>query len=215
MDPGTAGRAKRLTTGQDAWSARCDESRTPGAAGGSRETDAGNIETAPAVPPNLRHENAVLRRHAGRVRYEPGDRAWFAALAGLIPRKRWIGIFPVTPATLLAWHRKLAGNNTTRASGASPAASRHSAKRRREGRRQPERDHGGVAHEKGQPSRVALKPILTANGRRRPLRPHRERRRTNGYEFMLRAAHMSTIRAWSPSRAAAHKRSVDSLEVHG
>jgi hypothetical protein len=29
----------------------------------------------------LRHENAVLRRHAGRVRYEPADRAWFAALA--------------------------------------------------------------------------------------------------------------------------------------
>jgi putative transposase len=58
----------------------------------------------------LRHENAVLRRHAGRVRYEPGDRARFAALAGLIPRKRWIGIFPVTPATLLAWHRKLAAS---------------------------------------------------------------------------------------------------------
>ena len=27
----------------------------------------------------LRHENAVLRRNAGRVRYEPGDRVWFAA----------------------------------------------------------------------------------------------------------------------------------------
>ena len=27
----------------------------------------------------LRHENAVLRRHAGRVRYELADRAWFAA----------------------------------------------------------------------------------------------------------------------------------------
>ena len=57
----------------------------------------------------LRHENAVLRRHVGRVRYEPGDRVWFAALARLLPRRRWIGIFPVTPATLLAWHRKLAG----------------------------------------------------------------------------------------------------------
>ena len=55
----------------------------------------------------LRHENAVLRRHAGRVRYEPADRAWFAALARFIPRKRWAGVFPVTPVTLLAWHRKL------------------------------------------------------------------------------------------------------------
>ncbi len=56
----------------------------------------------------LRHENAVLRRNAGRVRYEPADRAWFAALASFIPRRQWAGIFPVTPATLLAWHRRLA-----------------------------------------------------------------------------------------------------------
>jgi transposase len=56
----------------------------------------------------LRHENAVLRRHVGRVRYEPADRVWLAALARLIPRTRWSDVFPVTPATLLAWHRKLA-----------------------------------------------------------------------------------------------------------
>jgi len=55
----------------------------------------------------LRHENAVLRRQAGRVRYEPADRAWFAALARLVPRRRWDEVFPVTPATLLAWHRTL------------------------------------------------------------------------------------------------------------
>jgi putative transposase len=57
----------------------------------------------------LRHENAMLRRHAGRVRYEPADWVWFAALARLIPRRSWAEVFPVTPATLLAWHRKLAG----------------------------------------------------------------------------------------------------------
>jgi hypothetical protein len=33
----------------------------------------------------LRHENAVLRWHAGRVRYEPADRVRFTALAQLVP----------------------------------------------------------------------------------------------------------------------------------
>ena len=56
----------------------------------------------------LRHENTVLRRNAGRIGYEPGDRAWFAALTRFIPRRRWAEVFPVTPATLLAWHRRLA-----------------------------------------------------------------------------------------------------------
>ena len=56
----------------------------------------------------LRHENAVLRRQAGRLRYQPGDRLWLAALSRLIPRRRWSEVFAVTPATLLAWHRRLA-----------------------------------------------------------------------------------------------------------
>ena len=56
----------------------------------------------------LRHENAVLRRNAGRIRYDPGDRAWFAVLTRFIPRRHWAQVFPVTPATLLAWHRRLA-----------------------------------------------------------------------------------------------------------
>jgi putative transposase len=55
----------------------------------------------------LRHENAVLRRQAGRIRYEPGDRLWLAALSRLVPRRRWGDVFPVTPATLLVWHRRL------------------------------------------------------------------------------------------------------------
>ena len=107
MDPGTARRAKQLTTGQDTWSARCGESRTPGAVGGSREADGGNTETAPAVLPNLRHENAVLRRQTGRVRYQPAGRLWPSALSRLIPRRRWGEVFALTPVTLLAWHRRL------------------------------------------------------------------------------------------------------------
>ena len=55
----------------------------------------------------LRHENAVLRRQIGRVRYQPADRLWLAALSRLIPRRRWGEVFAVTPATLLAWHRRL------------------------------------------------------------------------------------------------------------
>jgi putative transposase len=55
----------------------------------------------------LRHENAVLRRQISRVRYEPGDRLWLAALSWLIPRRRQGEVFAVTPATLLAWHRRL------------------------------------------------------------------------------------------------------------
>ena len=55
----------------------------------------------------LRHENTVLRRQIGRVRYEPGDRLWLSALSRLVPRRRRGEVFMVTPATLLAWHRRL------------------------------------------------------------------------------------------------------------
>ncbi|MGP8297838.1 hypothetical protein ACTPOK_07785 [Streptomyces inhibens] len=38
----------------------------------------------------LRHENAVLRRQLhSRVRYEPADRLWLAALSLLMARRRW------------------------------------------------------------------------------------------------------------------------------
>ena len=55
----------------------------------------------------LRHENAVLCRQISRVCYQPADRLWLAALSRLIPRRRWGEVFAVTPATLLAWHRRL------------------------------------------------------------------------------------------------------------
>ncbi len=55
----------------------------------------------------LRHENAVLRRQISLSRYQPADRLWLSALSRLIPRRRWREVFAVTPATLLAWHRRL------------------------------------------------------------------------------------------------------------
>jgi hypothetical protein len=54
----------------------------------------------------LRHENAVLRRQVSRVRYRPVDGVAGCAVSAL-PRQRWVEIFPVAPATLVAWHRRL------------------------------------------------------------------------------------------------------------
>ena len=68
----------------------------------------------------LRHENAILRRQIGRVRYEPGDRLWLAALSRLVPRRRWGEMFAVTPATLLARHRRLVARKWDYTSRRSP-----------------------------------------------------------------------------------------------
>ncbi|MFD1933393.1 helix-turn-helix domain-containing protein [Nonomuraea mangrovi] len=56
----------------------------------------------------LRHENQVLRRQlGGRSRWGHVDRLWLAALSRLLHRRRWEEVFPVTPATILRWHRSL------------------------------------------------------------------------------------------------------------
>jgi putative transposase len=55
----------------------------------------------------LRHENTVLRRQISRVHYTPADRVWLAVSSRLLPRRRWMEVFAVTPATVLAWHRRL------------------------------------------------------------------------------------------------------------
>jgi putative transposase len=62
----------------------------------------------------LRHENQVLRRQlTGRLRWDHADRLWLTALSRLVSRGRWTEIFPVTPATILRWHRHLVARKWT------------------------------------------------------------------------------------------------------
>jgi putative transposase len=60
----------------------------------------------------LRHELSILRRHAGRPRFEPRDRLLLAALSRMLPRRSWHA-FGVRPETLLRWHRRLVANHWT------------------------------------------------------------------------------------------------------
>ena len=106
-----------------AWKAQAEAAGIRGPAGVIRAARGErSAESMPALAERFRVEGRVgisgrdadrlkdlLTTRADRVLYEPADRAWLAALARLIPRSRWAGIFPVTPATLLAWHRKLTG----------------------------------------------------------------------------------------------------------
>jgi transposase len=61
-----------------------------------------------------RHENQVLRRQVGgRPQWDHADRLWLTELSRLIHRQRWAEVFPVTPATILRWHRHLVARKWT------------------------------------------------------------------------------------------------------
>jgi putative transposase len=60
----------------------------------------------------LRHELAILRRHAPRPSPTPADRALLAVLSRWLPPTAWAA-FSFKPETLLRWHRQLVARRWT------------------------------------------------------------------------------------------------------
>ena len=101
MDPETGSHPRWLTSGQDTWSARCAETRTPGAAGGPGKPTGSNPGRAPRSDPTgrfyrsqlypiLQRISTYLMRWAGkkyrRLRPYKRFKAWWSGLLDREPR---------------------------------------------------------------------------------------------------------------------------------
>jgi putative transposase len=75
--------------------------------GGDRSVAALELENAV-----LRHQLRVLGRAVKRAPLRRRDRLLLAAVSTLLPRERW-SVFPVSPQTLLRWHRELVAKKWT------------------------------------------------------------------------------------------------------
>ena len=67
MDPETGSHPRWLTSGQDTWSARCAETRTPGAAGGPGKPTGSNPGRAPRPDPTGHFRRSALSPLLARI----------------------------------------------------------------------------------------------------------------------------------------------------
>ena len=93
MDPDTGSRPhQRLTSGQDTWSARCGENRTPGAGGARGKRTGGNTSTAPAgyLTPGVAGEGGSSLDNVGTGRYCQTGRVRLARSEGVTRVNQWL-----------------------------------------------------------------------------------------------------------------------------
>ncbi|MGW7366795.1 hypothetical protein ACWGI8_26005 [Streptomyces sp. NPDC054841] len=101
-----AARRRRLTNGQDAWSARCGESRTPGAERGTGKRAGGNTGTAPCADSTGPFYRSALyallaRINAYLVRWIRRKYKWLAGLRKAVECMQ--GIAKRYPRLLAQW----------------------------------------------------------------------------------------------------------------
>jgi hypothetical protein len=98
MDPELGSHHRRLTSGQDTWSARCVETRTPGAASGSGKRTGRKTSTAPRPD-----STGKLRRFTDRrkiiVEFYLNLAAALTVIRRLINRARTTHRWPTRPTT--------------------------------------------------------------------------------------------------------------------